>query len=107
MGERSAVKKELFQLIADADLNFPKIGLLYKVWTISGNPPSEKASFDGVTVNVGGSNWFSEVDAIETKVSLHLFSKKRYGRHPLDTKFFDGNIMRFHSEEIIQEACNN
>ena len=66
MGDSRAVKQELFQLIADADLNFAKLGLLCKVWTISGNPPSEKDSVDGVTVNVGGINWFPEVDAIET-----------------------------------------
>ena len=93
MGDSRAVKEELYQLAADADLNFAKVGLKCKVWTMSETSPSEEASVDGVTVNVGGINWFPEVDAIETKIPLLHFSKKRRGRLPENTKFFDGKVM--------------
>ena len=94
MADSKALMEELKQLIADADFNFAKIGLLCKVWTLSGCPPSEKASLNGVTVNVGGLNWFTEIDAIETKIPLLHFSKKRLGRLPEETKFFDGELMK-------------
>ena len=94
MADSKAVMEECTQLIEDADFNFDKVGLQCKVWTVSGKPPTEKASMNGVTVNVGGINWFTEIDAVEIKIPLLHFNKKRRGKLPEDKTFFDGKMMK-------------
>ena len=50
LGDSKASKELCDKLIAEAELNFEKIGLKCKAWTQSGIAPSDKASVDGISV---------------------------------------------------------
>ena len=94
LADSKSTKEQCEQLIADAELNFDKIGLKCKAWSQTGNAPCEKASVDGISVMVGGIRWFPEIDEVETRIPLLHFSKKRRGRLSEDTVFFDGTMMK-------------
>ena len=94
LAESKATKELCDKLISDAEVNFDKIGLKCKAWTQSGFAPTEKASVDGISVMVGGVRWFPEIDAVETRIPLLHFSKKKRGKLPENTVFFDGTMMK-------------
>ena len=82
---------QCLQLIKDADELFAMVGLTCKAWTVSGSPPPEVVSKDGVTIGVGGFAWFPEGDVVELKVPKLHFGKSRRGRLPDTVKFFEGD----------------
>ena len=94
LAESKATKDLCDKLIADAEFNFDKIGLKCKAWSQSGMAPTEKASVDGISVMVGGVRWFPEIDTVETRIPLLHFSKKKRGKLPENTVFFDGTMMK-------------
>ena len=104
MADSKSSLEGCLQIISDADYNFKKVGLESKVWTISGQDPDEKASIDGVTVGVGGLNWLPKIDAIEVKIPLLHFNKKRRGKLPEDTKFFDIKTMTI--DDFVPKKLN-
>ena len=58
---------------------------------MSGSPPPEIVSKDGVTIGVGGFGWFPEADIVELKVPKLHFGKTRRGRLPDNVQLFEGN----------------
>ena len=64
---------------------------------MSGKPPPEVVSKDGMTVGVGGFGWFPEGDVFELKVPKLHFGKSRRGRLPDTVKLFEGD------EEDLEE----
>ena len=49
---------------------------------------------DKISVLVGGLRWFPEIDSVEIRIPLLHFNKKRRGKLPENTVFFDGTMMR-------------
>ena len=89
-GDSKFSKEECIKLAADADEVFARVGLKCKSWSFSGENPDDKVSKDGVSIGIGGFNWFPKLDFYELKIpSLH-FGKKRRGKLREDTKFFSG-----------------
>ena len=95
--ESKETVEECHQLIKDADELFAKVGLKCKAWTVSGSPPPEVVTKDGVTIGVGGFGWFPEGDVIELKVPKLHFGKSRRGRLPDTVRLFEG------SEEDLED----
>ena len=89
LADSKATKESCEKLIEDAEINFARIGLKCKAWTQSGI-----ASVDKISVLVGGLRWFPEIDSVEIRIPLLHFNKKRRGKLPENTVFFDGTMMR-------------
>ena len=67
-------------LASDIDQLLARGGFSVKGFTISGRPPLQSLSKDGVSVSVLGNKWYSEADQIQLQVGLLNFSKKRRGK---------------------------
>ena len=89
--DSKATLEECTGLAKDADELFLKVGLVCKAWTLSGSPPTEVVTKDGVTIGVGGFGWFPEGDVVELKVPKLHFGKSRRGRLPDTVRLFDGD----------------
>ena len=57
--DSKATVEECTGLAKEADELFLKVGLVCKAWTLSGSPPPEVVTKDGVTIGVGEFGWFS------------------------------------------------
>ena len=87
----SEAKKALIQeLIKEADKLFQSVGLTCKGWSVSGQPPHQDCTHDGIGVDVGGLHWWPEVDSIQIKVPPLHFGKKVRGKLAVGTQIFDG-----------------
>ena len=75
----------------DADQLFSQLGVECKAWTISGSPPSDIVSKDGLSVGVGGFGWFPEGDTKEIRIPKLHFGKYRRGRLGRSVDVFEGD----------------
>ena len=57
--------EDCLKLGKDADELFGRVGLVCKAWTVSGSPPPEVVTKDGISIGVGGFGWFPEADILE------------------------------------------
>ena len=89
--DSKSTTEECVNLAESADELFARVGLKCKAWTISGSPPSQTVSKDGLSVGVFGSLWFPEGDILEQRFARLHFGKSRRGRVPDSVKFFEGN----------------
>ena len=84
MGDSKTKLEDCTALINTADREFSEIGLKCKQWTLSGQKPSEIVSEDGLSILVGGSEWFPQVDAVSVRIPPLHFGKVRLRRGRLD-----------------------
>lgn len=82
---------ECHSLTKDADEVFGRVGLKCKAWTVSGSPPPEVVTKDGLTIGVGGFAWFPEGDILELKFQRLHFGQTRRGRLPDTVRLFEGD----------------
>ena len=88
MGESKVDKENIDSLASDADRILGDLGVTVKAWSKTGEKPSEVVSDDGVSVLVGGLQWFPEIDSVSVRIpSLH-FGKRRRGKLDKNTEFF-------------------
>ena len=80
MGDSKSDEKQCDYLAARADEQFAKISLECKGWSKAGKPPPERVTKDGISVNVAGMTWFTEVDACEIRIPPLHFSRRSRGR---------------------------
>ena len=88
MGDSKTKLEDCTALINTADREFSEIGLKCKQWTLSGQKPSEIVSEDGLSILVGGSEWFPQVDAVSVRIPPLHFGKVRRGRLDKNTQIF-------------------
>ena len=82
----------LEKIIDEADQLFLSVGLRCKGWSISGKPPHKDCTHDGISVDVGGLQWITEIDSISVKIPPLHFGKKVRGKLVVGTKIFDGTM---------------
>ena len=78
-------------LSKEADHLFAELGVECKAWTVSGSPPSEVISKDGLSISVGGFGWFPEGDILELRIPKLHFGKSRRGRLATSVDVFEGD----------------
>ena len=87
------------------------ISMKLKGWTISGQPPPDNVTEDGVSVGFGGKTWFPEGDFYKLNIQSLHFAKKRRGRLPPDLIKFDQtsglSIDEFTPPEITRTNCTS
>ena len=83
--------EKCYSLASDADQLFAELGVECKAWTVSGSPPSEVVSKNGLSVGVGGFGWFPEGDILEIKIPKLHFGKSRRGRLANSVELFEGD----------------
>ena len=88
MGDSKGSLDEVEMLITAADSAFAELGLKCKHWTKTGDKPSEIVSDNGVSVLIGGCEWFPKLDSVSTRIPRLHFGKRRRGKLDKDTEFF-------------------
>ena len=88
IGESKDSSECINSLSQVADKVLGELNVMVKAWTKTGCKPSEMVSDDGVSVLVGGMQWFPQLDSVSVRIpSLH-FGKRRRGRLDKNTEFF-------------------
>ena len=94
MSESKSSLEEIHDLANTGDKVFGELSVTVKAWTKSGEKPSSSISDDGVSILVGGMQWFPEIDAVTVRIPRLHFGKRRRGKLDEDTQFFssDGSL---------------
>ena len=100
------------RLIQAADSLFSTVNLKCKGWTITGMPPPENVTKDGLSIGVFGCfGWFPESDILEHKFAKLTFAKPKRGKLPKDAKFFEGTCLkdmdRFVPDPLTKRQCTS
>ena len=75
MGESKASLEEIDRLAIDSDKVLGELNVCVKAWSKSGSPPSSSISDDGVSILVGGLQWFPEIDSVSIRIPALHFGK--------------------------------
>ena len=92
LGESKKDEQGCSSLTGRADKQFSRISLECKGWSMSGKPPPERVSKDGLSVNVAGLTWIPEVDVFEIKIPPLHFSRRSRGRLDHGAEIFTGSF---------------
>ena len=79
-------------------------GFTLKGFTITGQPPHESLSADGITIPIVGHKWDSKEDMISLDIKVLNFAKKRQGRKKEVISEIPENLSRRHCASKVGEV---
>ena len=92
LADSDLAMKYIDKLKKDADELFDSVSLKCKGWTVSGDSPHPDCSHDGVSLDVGGMTWNSQLDTMMVKIPPLHFGRKSRGRLVIGTETFEGSF---------------
>ena len=110
-GESKSNHDEVKKIIGQTEEVLRKRDMNIKGWVVSGSPPPEKLSEDGVSDPFAGLTWVPKIDCYKLNISSLHFSKKKRGRFPDGLQTFEGSygktIDEFTPDHLSRRMCTS